>query len=101
MVRRWSVCLWPTVLAAISDSTRSGGPSRASSSAAGASSAMKSIWKMVTPSIGSVGRQHVDADNPGARGPFAHHLAPTAGSDAEVDHPLRALQQAEPLIQFG
>ncbi len=57
MVRKWSVCGWPTVFAAMSEMTRSGASPKVSASKAGALSSMKSIWNRVTSGIGSVGNR--------------------------------------------
>ena len=47
-----------------------------------------------------LGRQQVDAGDPRLRGAAAHHLAPSARSDAEVDHRLDALEQPEALVEL-
>ena len=99
MVRRWSVCGWPTVFAAMSERTRSAGPPSASFSCSGAASSMKSICRMATPSIGSVGSRSMPTIV-ACGDSAAHDLAPAARRDAEVDDRLHALQQAEPLVEL-
>ena len=99
MVRRWSVCGWPTVFAAMSERMRSAGPPSASLSRSGAASSMKSISRMVAPSIGSVGSRSMPTiARLGRLQP--HHLGPAAGRDAEVDHLSDALEEAEPLVEL-
>ncbi len=56
-MRRWSVFLWPVVLAAMSESTRSAGPPINSLRRSGASGARKSSTSKVTPASGSIGKR--------------------------------------------
>src|SRR5690606_21621251 len=56
MMRRWSVCLWPVVGAAISERTRSASPASSSFTRSSAPSSRKSSWRMVAPGTGSISR---------------------------------------------
>ena len=47
-----------------------------------------------------VGGQQVDADHDRLRQPLAHDLRPAARRDAEIDDPLRALEEAEALVEL-
>ena len=83
----------------MSERTRSAGPPSASRSRCGAASSMKSIWRMVTPSIGSVGRRSMPTTFAAGR-LAAHDLAPAARRNAEIDDRLDAFQQPEPLVEL-
>jgi hypothetical protein len=51
--------------------------------------------------VDRVGRQQVDADDPRFRDLATNNLRPAAGRNAKVDDPRAALQEAEPLVEFG
>ena len=47
-----------------------------------------------------VGRQQIDADHRGVGAVLAHHLRPAARGNPQIDHPPRAFEQAELLVNL-
>ena len=99
-MRRWSVFLWPVVLAAMSDITTSAGPPSSSISCPGALSSRKSSSMNSTPGMGSMGRRSMPTTAPLRADLPGGDLRPAAGSGAEIDHALAGLQEIVLLVDL-
>jgi hypothetical protein len=95
MIRKWSVGVWPVVFGAMSDSTKSAGPSIR---ACGHIRVIKIALYQLGPRH-SVDRQQVHPDDLG--GPALHgHLAPATGRRAQIDDPAALGDEVEFVVQF-